>query len=239
MGNHNWPGDYDVWHAFPTLRIPPGSRINVGDDVLISYCHTALVYDGQAMICMSEPKTQELLKWQIQQVHQHLAPDGYMLSHDEIRMTGWDDSCVATGETPGQILAANVRACIGMVRAEDPGKQILVWSDMFDPTHNAQAKGKYYLVKGDGPWNGSWAGLDKDVTIVNWQSDSATRGASLAHFAGLGCHQILAGYYDGPPNAIINWLADASQVQGVDGVMYTTWQGKYDDLEKFAAAAGK
>ncbi|MHB8637214.1 MAG: hypothetical protein ACYC96_12165 [Fimbriimonadaceae bacterium] len=238
MGDAKWPGDYDVWHKGPTMSIPSGSRIHVGDTVLVSYYHTALIYDGQAMICMAEPKTLQLLKWQFNQVHKNLAPDGYMLSHDEIRMTGWDASCVATGETPGQMLAANVKACIEMVRQEDPGKQILAWSDMFDPTHNAQPKGKYYLVKGDGPWSGSWAGLDKDVTIVNWQSDPSRRAASLAHFASLGCPQILAGYYDGPPDAILSWLTDASQVQGVDGVMYTTWVGKYDDLEKFAKAAG-
>jgi len=27
---------------------------------------------------------------------------------------------------------------------------------MFDPFHNAKKAGKYYLVKGDGPWFGSW-----------------------------------------------------------------------------------
>ena len=238
MGNHSWVGDFDVWHAGPTLSIPAGSRIHPGDTVKVSYCHTALVYGGQAMICLAEPKTKELLAWQIAQVHKNLAPDGYMLSHDEIRITGWDASCVAAGETPGQMLAANVKACIAMVRKEDPGKQVLVWSDMFDPTHNAQPKGKYYLVKGDGPWSGSWSGLDKNVTIVNWQSNPTTRAASLAHFAKLGCHQILAGYYDGPPDSIVSWMTDASKVKGFDGVMYTTWVGNFGDLAPFAKASG-
>lgn len=238
LGNNQWLGDFDLWHDGPVMTVPPGSHIHTGDTVQVSYCHTAFVYDMQAMICLNEPKTRQLLAWQIQQVHRNLEPDGYMLSHDEIRMTGWDQACLASGETPGQMLADNVRFCIASVRKEDPGKQILVWSDMFDPTHNAQPKGKYYLVKGDGPWFNSWKGLDSDVTVVNWQSNSSTRRDSLAHFAGLGCHQILAGYYDGPIDAIKSWLADAAQVKGVDGVMYTTWTGNFNDLGPFAKALG-
>ncbi|HLK16964.1 MAG TPA: hypothetical protein VKT78_19320 [Fimbriimonadaceae bacterium] len=238
MGNRNWRGDFDAWHPGPTLTLAPGSRIRPGDRVKVSYSHTALIYDGQAMICMAEPKTRELLKWQIQQVHRNLAPDGYMLSHDEIRMTGWDRSCVDSGKRPGQLLADNVRFCIDAVKAEDPGKEILVWSDMFDPTHNAQAKGSYYLVKGDGPWSGSWAGLEPGITVVSWQSNPATRKSSLDHFAKLGCHQVLAGYYDGPPDSIVGWLRDAADTPNMGGVMYTTWVGSYKDLEPFAKALG-
>jgi hypothetical protein len=54
---------------------------------------------------------------------------------------------------------------------------------------------------------------------------------------GLGNKQILAGYYDGPVNAVTGWLDDAKQVPGVDGVMYTTWQQRYDDLERFINVA--
>ena len=100
--------------------------------------------------------------------------------------------------------------------------------------HNARQTGRYYLVQGDGPWHGSWQGLDKDVTIVNWNSDPAKRMESMRHFAGLGQRQILAGYYDGPIAAIDGWLKDGRAVPGVCGVMYTTWQHQYRDLERFA-----
>jgi hypothetical protein len=58
--------------------------------------------------------------------------------------------------------------------------------------------------------------------------------ASLRHFAELGNRQILAGYYDGPVDAIRPWLRDGRKVDGVVGVMYTTWAHRYDDLEAFA-----
>jgi hypothetical protein len=77
--------------------------------------------------------------------------------------------------------------------------------------------------------------LPKDAVIVNWNSGKPKE--SLPFFANRGLKQILAGYYDGPPDSIRRWLAAAEGVPGVVGVMYTTWQGKYDDLEAFAKAA--
>jgi hypothetical protein len=235
MGTVPWPGEYTVWHDQPVVKIPEGSRIRDGQKVLLSYYHTAIVYSGQVMCCMAEPKLYKILKWQIAQVHKNLQPDGYMLSHDEIRVQGWDASCRKTGKTPGEILAVNVAQCVKIIRNEDPGKTIYAWSDMFDPYHNAAKTGKYYLVRGDGPWFGSWEGLPSDVVIVNWNSDPEKRAQSLAHFAARGHKQILAGYYDGPVEAIVPWLADARRAGGLVGAMYTTWQNRYDDLEAFAA----
>ena len=150
------------------MTLPPGSHIRDGQKVLFGYFHTALIYEDQVMCCMAEPKVYEILRWQLAQVHKHIQPDGYFLQHDEIRVQGWDESCRRSGKTPGEQLAENVRKCAALVRKEDPGKPIYVWSDMFDPQHNAPEAGRYYLVKGNGPWYGSWKGLDKDVVIVNW-----------------------------------------------------------------------
>ena len=170
-----WPGGFTAWHDPPVVTLPSGSRIRDGQKVLLSYYHTAIIYEEQVMCCMAEPKLYEILRWQIEQVHKHLQPDGYFLQHDEIRVQGWDESCRRTGKTPGELLAENVGKCVALVRGEDAGKPIYVWSDMFDPSHNAQKSGRYYLVKGDGPWYGSWKGLDKDVVIVNWNSDPGKR----------------------------------------------------------------
>jgi hypothetical protein len=103
---------------------------------------------------------------------------------------------------------------------------------MFDPYHNA-VKGPYYLV--NGPWTGSWEGLDKNVIIMNW--NFGKRDQSLRFFADRGHRQILAGYYDHKPEQIKEWLASAKGVQGVIGVMYTTWQNDYSNLEAFARLA--
>ena len=239
MGNDPWLGDYSAWHEPPVVAIPAGSRLQEGQRVKASYYHTAIIYDGQVPCCMSEPKVYDVVAWQIDRVRDALAPDAYMMSHDEIRIQGWDKACADRGLTCGEILADNVKRCVEIIRKADPGKPIWVWSDMFDPNHNAQKSGRYYLVKGDGPWYGSWKGLPPDVGLVNWNMGPKTRRATLEHFAGLGHRQILAGYYDGNPAAIADWLKAGAGIMGLDGVMYTTWRNDYRATKAFIDAAGK
>ena len=100
---------------------------------------------------------------------------------------------------------------------------------MFDPNHNAHKD--YYLVRGD--LSGSWEGLDRDVIIVPWYFEK--RRESLKFFADRGHNQVIAGYYDHAPDQIAEWLTAAKGLPGISGVMYTTWEFKYNDLEKFAS----
>ena len=49
-----------------------------------------------------------------------------------------------------------------------------------------------------------------------------------------GHRTIIAGYYDAPVDDLDGWLNAARETGGVDGVMYTTWQNNYNDIESFA-----
>lgn len=110
-----------------------------------------------------------------------------------------------------------------------PGAEGLVWSDMFDPHHNAHDN--YYLVHGT--LADSWNGLNSSVGIVNWDGGKAK--SSLALFAGRSQHHIIAGYYDDDvARNVDRWKQAASGVKGVNGFMYTTWRQNYDTLEAFA-----
>lgn len=236
LGSVPWLGEYSAWHEQPFMTVPPGSNLIENQKVLVSYYHPALIYWGAVMCCMSEPKVYDILKWQAEQVKKYLEPDGYFMSHDEIRAQGWDESCRKRNMTAGQILADNVKRCTEILREIDPQKPIYVWSDMFDPFHNAEKTGHYYLVNGEGPWYGSWEGLDSNVIIVNWNGRKSHRLGSMKHFADRGHKQILAGYYDSDPSEIVGWLNDASGFEGIIGVMYTTWQHNYSDIEQFIRA---
>ena len=152
------------------------------------------------------------------------------MSHDEIRVMTWDKACQDRHITPGGILAENVRTCTGILREVNPGGDIYVWSDMFDPKHNAHDN--YYLVNGN--LAGSWLGLDKDVIVAVW--DFQERDDALKWFAQRGNRMLIAGYYDSNPENVKEWLKSAQGVRGVAGVMYTTWQNRYGDLEKFSKA---
>jgi hypothetical protein len=226
MGNHLWPGSYDIYHTPPQLTglsVPDGAAISV------SYYHGVTVYDDQATICVSEPASVALLRDQAIRVHQAFHAKGYMMSHDEIRVLNWCEACEKRHLDAGALLAANVHTCIGILKEVNPGGKIYVWSDMFDPNHNAVDN--YYLVRGN--LKGSWLGLDKEVTVLPWYFEK--RRESLKWFSDLGRQQVIAGYYDSDPANVKLWLQAASGIPGVLGVMYTTWQNNFKDLEIFAA----
>lgn len=230
LGQTPWPGEFDTYHQPPLLKtkLPDGTKLRA------SYYAAQTVYDHQAMICISEPKTMELLRDQAVRMHKLWGAKGYMMSHDEIRVMNWCEACQKRHLTPGQMLAENVRACAQILREVNPGGRVYVWSDMFDPNHNA-VKGPYYLVNGD--LTGSWEGLDRDIIILPWYYEK--RDESLKFFAGLGNKQIIAGYYDSRPERAADWMKAAREnaPDSVIGIMYTTWERKYGDLKPFIEAA--
>lgn len=79
---------------------------------------------------------------------------------------------------------------------------------------------------------------------MNWNIfNSATQVKSLQFFASLGLKQMIALYYDDPSLvSTTQWMeslktAEQQGVMGVDGFMYTTWNGgngNYDDIEAVA-----
>jgi hypothetical protein len=79
---------------------------------------------------------------------------------------------------------------------------------------------------------GSWNGLKKNVVVINW--NFGNRDKSLKFFADRGNRQIIAGYYNSDLKDLSQWIESAGKVNGVVGMMYTTWSQNYSQLEKFA-----
>ncbi|HEU4751539.1 MAG TPA: hypothetical protein VFU47_00440, partial [Armatimonadota bacterium] len=230
LGTVPWRGDYSLYHEAPKIELTPGSRIREGETLRVSFYHAAFVYDMQATCCLTHPKVYSLLRDQMERVEKLFHPTTVFMQHDEIRVANWCGLCRAQHKTPGQLLAENVRRCRQIVREVSPRARVYVWSDMFDPNHNA--RDDYFLVNGS--WAGSWEGLQPETGIVNWYYDA--RSKNLPFFADRGHEQILAGYYDNGVDYTVRWLNDARGIKGVTGVMYTTWANRYADLEKFAQA---
>lgn len=80
-----------------------------------------------------------------------------------------------------------------------------------------------------------WRSSPKEMVVVNWNHGQAAK--SLPFFGERGNSQVLAGYYDQPPERISAWLKTGEKVPGLSGAMYTTWQNNFRDLETFAKAA--
>ena len=197
----------------------------------MSWYHPVITVGSQVMCCLSEPELESIIRDQVKRVNDLFHPKTFFMSHDEIRVANWCRACRDRHLTPGQMLAENARRCTEIVQSINPQARIVVWSDMFDPTHNAHDN--YYLV--NGTLEGSWEGLSKDVIIANWNGGKARQ--SLAFFQNRGHRQIVAGYYDVDDlSNFRQWDAASRQIPGIIGFMYTTWSRRYGLLESYGEA---
>ena len=221
-------------HDGPPIRLTAGSRIKDGERLRVSYFHGMGVNHGQVSVCMSEPKLYEIWREQVRLIHQHLAPNRYLLSMDEVRAGGSCEACKARKMTMGEILGDCLARQFQMIREANPKAEVFVWSDMLDPNHNAH--GNYYLVEGD--FAGSWEHIPKEMIIVCWYYEK--RVPSLAHFSKLGFKTLAGAYYDA--DTLDNpkgWLEALDNTPGAIGIMYTTWQNKYQLLAPFGDLVSK
>jgi hypothetical protein len=235
MGQVPWEGGYEVYHAGPPLVLMDGSRIHDGDRLKVSYYHTQTIYDGAVACCLTHDDVYKYFEDSVQQINKAFHPKKIFLSHDELRLADQCELCRSRKLTAGGLLADSVRRCVKIVHKIAPDAEVIDWSDMFDPHHNAVDK--YYLV--GSTLEKSWEGLDKSMIIANWNSGKAAD--SLRFFADRGNRQIVAGYYDTDDvkGEAAAWKKAANGVSGVRGYMYTTWQNNYKDLEKYAEEVRK
>lgn len=218
-------------HASATLQIPTGSRIANSQKLNISWYHPEIIYDGQITVCMAEPELYEIFDHEAALMAKHLKPHRLLLSMDEIRMGGTCQAC--SGKNMGELLGQCVTRQSEILKRHFPGAQIYVWSDMFDPSHNAH--GNYYLVSGD--FTGSWKHIPKDLVMAVWSGEPRPR--SLQFFADQGFSTLAACYYDADNlNDVKAWLEQSKNIPEVRGFMYTPWLKKYDLLPDFGALIG-
>ena len=225
---------YRADHDAPVITLTKESRIKEGQNLLVSFFFSTLIYDDQAVCSVEDPKILEIMEDQMKRIASAWPAPGYFMSYDEMRIGGWELQPNGEHLAPGQILAQHVAKAVGMVKKYAPDAKIYVWSDMFDPTHNARPfakRGYYYLVNGN--WDGGWEGLPSDVIIMNWNGTENV-AESLRWFAGRGHRQIMAGYYDGDPKQNLDmWLKASDGVPNVIGMMYTTWRHDYEKMPAF------
>lgn len=224
------------WHSYhepPAIKLTRDTRIAEGARLRVSYYHPIVVYEDRVTGCLSEPKIFEDWRDEVKRANDLFHPAAFLMSHDELRVVNQCDLCQSKKMTPGELLAWNVKQAAQIIRDIRPDAEIWVWSDMFDPMHNAVDH--FYAVNGS--LAGSWKGLDKDVGIVNWHG--GLKGKNCKFFADLGLKQILSGYYDHDENGaeISTWLQNTKGIPGIVGAMYTTWEDKYGAMNNWAKKA--
>jgi len=217
---------YNVDRPWPALRLTAGSRIRDGQKMRVSWYHPMVINESQITVCMAEPALYEIYDHEAALLAKHLRPRRVMLNMDEVRMGGTCAAC--RGRDMAELLGKCVTRQAEIIRRHIPGAEIYVWSDMFDPNHNA--RGEYYLVEGD--YTGSWKHVPRDLKIAVW--GGAPRQKSLKFFADQGFEILVACYYDAADlNEVKGWLEAARGMTCVRGFMYTPWQRKYELLPAF------
>jgi hypothetical protein len=131
----------------------------------------------------------------------------------------------------GDLLAHNVRTCYQIIHDTIGVRPVYIFSDMFNPHHNAHEH--YYLV--NNTLENSWEGLDKDIIIMKWGGGKIAR-PGLQFFVDRGHRQMIAAFYDSNVESNCRmWKGAMKDIPDVSGVMYTTWQNDYSKLEEFAS----
>lgn len=217
---------YRVDRTWPRLKLLPNGRITDGQRLRVSWYHPMVIHDSQVTVCMAEPAVDAILDHEAKLLAELLRPRRILLNMDEVRMGGTCQAC--RGRDMAQLLGESVTKQAQALRRHNPGAEVYVWSDMFDPHHNAH--GDYYLVEGD--YTGSWKHIPKNLTIAVWGGQP--REKSLRFFAEQGFQTLVACYYDADDlKEVKAWLDAARPLPNVRGFMYTPWEKKYSLLPAF------
>jgi len=223
--------NFNLWKNFdrdyPKIKITSESRIKNGQRLRVSWYHPVLIYESQITVCMAEPEVYEIFDHEAKLLWENIKYEKVLLSMDEIRMGGTCSAC--SGKDMAKLLGECVTKQVNILRKYNPETEIYIWSDMFDPNHNAI--NKYYLVEGD--FTGSWNYIPKDIIIAVW--GGKPREKSLEFFNNQGFKVLVACYYDaGNMNDVKKWYEISKKFNNIVGFMYTTWEKKYDFIEDFA-----
>ncbi len=225
------PGDFGFNHRGAELRLIADSRIKEGDKLRVSWYHPIVVHGEQVMCCLTEPKVYDLLRDQAKRVNDLLKPATFFMSHDEIRVAGWCKSCQAVGQDAGRAAGRQRRQCVDILKEVNPKAKIVVWSDMFDPNHNAVNE-LLPRQRPAGRFVEGTAGERDDRQLERRQAGGEPEVVRRARPHA--DHRRLLRRHD--LKNFQKWDAAAKGVQGVTGFMYTTWQHKFDHLEAYGRA---
>jgi len=214
-----------------SIGLPPGTSIKASEQLELACYKIPYVnhsWGKQISLCMSNPELYEHWTKEARRLYELIKFKRYLLAMDEIRNGGGCLTCRNSGKSMAEILGACFTRQRAIFRTLDPKIEVITWSDMIDPAHNA--RNNYYGVVGD--YTGAWKHVPRDLSIMCWHH--RIRDKSLAFFSKQGFGTYGAAYYDA--DDLTNpkeWIDSLGRTPNARGVMYTTWQKKYRLLAGF------
>ncbi|NQV32559.1 MAG: carbohydrate binding domain-containing protein [Phycisphaeraceae bacterium] len=221
--------------SLDSVKLLPGTTINNGERLELA-CYKipsiSHAWGQQISLCMSNPDLYTYWESQARRLHQVIKYKKILLSMDEIRNGGGCQTCQHSGLSMAEILGDCVTRLHGIFKRIDPDIEVMIWSDMLDPAHNAH--NNYYGVVGD--FTGAWQYVPKDLTLMCWYH--TIRDKSLTFFSDRGFETFGAAYYDADDlNSSKDWLVSLARTPNARGIMYTTWLKKYALMADFGDLA--
>ena len=219
------------------VSFPDGSRVPEGACISVDGYVPAVIGWDQYPACMATPELAKHFADSARDIKKLFGrfPRRVLLSDDETRAGGTCETCRRSGLDMAHVYARMVKAQRAAVRAVSPTTEMLIWSDMMDPYHNAKPE-RYFLCKGG--YEGTRDLIPRDLTVACWlrrETEASVRGFADAGFA-----TCAATYYDsGSLDSSRRWLRAGNATPGFKGLAYATWRsGAKQDfrfLEDFAA----
>ena len=213
------------------IELPADTRIREDENLVLSCYKTSFVHKTrgrQTSLCMSNPDLYVYWETQAHELYEMIGYKKFLLSMDEIRNGGGCELCRQSGKSMAQILGECITRQYEILKKIDPGIEVLIWSDMLDPGHNARED--YFGVVGS--FSGSWKYVPEDLIIVCWHQGN--RNKSLKFFSERGFRTIGAAYYDtGDLDGSREWLESLQRTPGATGIIYTSWKKQYRLLADF------
>ena len=246
------------------LTIPSGSSIKNGETVYVSYYYPAYSATNaevsrQYGVCLSEVESTELLDnlYSIMAetaitVNAALEPQTWFLAYDEARIMGTCSVCADSGLTLAQIAGKSITKQYEIIKGLNKNAEVVVWSDMFDPNHNANYRNE--LCNGD--LTDTWKYIPNDVIVCCWnygdswrvnyysENDVRVHDDSWQHLTSKQVSQecidffnrhnfrtIASVYYDEDIDLAYDWIDICNNTTNCIGVMYTSWYTDSGDFD--------
>jgi len=212
------------------LNLPKDSAIRPEDPLLFDCFIVA--HGGpksNSSTCMSDPELYRWLEDSARTIAEVLEPEVWMLGIDEIMAGGTCELCKTSKKDLAHILGECTTKMRDIIRKVTPNAEIFVWSDMYDPYHNANRR----LGACNGTFEGVCDLIPKDIGMMLWYGEKVNQSAP--YFTERG-HALMGSICcDGKDVArdVRTWKERLSPYPEVRGYMYTTWINEYSKIGTF------
>lgn len=172
-----------------TLTIPSGSSIKNGDTLLVDWYSFADCNLKTPEASLMSDEAWQIISSNIIDIDTLFdTPVGRMMKYSEWRVSGWDPLTQARYPNTGAYWAWVVSRTESLYRVSNWNREVYIWNDEVDPSHNGEKGASQWLWKGN---QGAWKGLSTETVILNWCAENkndttnSKRRNSMRFFAGI------------------------------------------------------